>query len=300
MTDAAAAPADGVPAGVPAGDPTPAAGLTGLSEDYLGNEGLKDFKDVNGLAKAYLDTKSMVGRSIQVPGDDAGNDDWDKFYGSISDKTGNRVMPRPNGENAEAMKGLYAAMGRPEDVGGYDIPDIDGAQIDDGRRDMLRGLAHDAGLSNEQFSKVLGGVLQSDVDAQAQHDLSVKEGVQALQSELGFAYDGKMKGAEHIKNTFFKFIDIPLEQMGAESARAFIELADAFGSEANGVVADKGMQQGTLSPSQAQEKISEIMNNKEHPYWKPDDPANNVARAKMRELHKLVAFNEREDVITLG
>ncbi len=301
MNEAAAAAPEAAPA--PEGEPDGshlATGLVGLSEDFTGNEGLKDFKDINGLAKAYLDTKSMVGKSLHVPGEDAGTEDWDKFYNTVGEKTGNRVMPRPNSENDEAMKGLYDAMGRPSEAGGYEVPEIEGAAMDENRGEMLKGLAHEAGLSKEQFNKVLGGVLESDALAEQQHDLDVKEGVQSLRNELGFSYDEKMRGAERIKDTFFDFIGVPLEKMGADSARAFIKLADAFGGESSSLIMDKGDQQGAMTPAQAKEKISEIMNNKDHPYWDPSDPANGVARAKMRELHKQVAFTERDDVITIG
>ena len=42
-----------------------------LSEDNAANKGLADFKDLNGLAKAYLDTKADNGRSLRLPGPDA-------------------------------------------------------------------------------------------------------------------------------------------------------------------------------------------------------------------------------------
>ena len=298
MSEAAAA--EGTKDGAPDGSQLATNGLSGLSDDYQGNEALKDFSDVNGLAKAYLDTKSMVGKSLHVPGEDAGTDDWDKFYNTVGEKTGNRVMARPNEENAEAMKSVYDALGRPSEATGYEIPEVEGASMPEERGAMLKTLAHEAGLSKEQFNKVLGGVLQNDAVAEQQFDLEVKEGIQGLHTELGFAYDEKMRNAERIKDTFFDFIGTPLEQMGADSARAFIKLAEAFGGESNSFVSEKGEQQGALSPAQAQEKISEIMNNKDHAYWNPADPANNVARAKMRELHKQVAHSQRDDVITIG
>ena len=40
-----------------------------------------------------------------------------------------------------------------------------------------------------------------------------------------------------------------------------------------------------ITPNEAMSQISEILNNKEHAYWQPRDPANKVAMERMVKLH---------------
>jgi hypothetical protein len=57
-----------------------------LPEDVRSDPGLQSFNDFGGLAKSYLETKSMVGRSIQLPGKDSKPEDVDKWAGETSAK----------------------------------------------------------------------------------------------------------------------------------------------------------------------------------------------------------------------
>jgi hypothetical protein len=50
-----------------------------LPEDIRSDPGLQSFNDFGGLAKSYLETKSMVGRSIQLPAKDGKPEDLAKW-----------------------------------------------------------------------------------------------------------------------------------------------------------------------------------------------------------------------------
>lgn len=52
-----------------------------LPEGIRGAASLESIKDINGLAAAYVSTKSMVGAdTIKLPGENSSADDWNAFY----------------------------------------------------------------------------------------------------------------------------------------------------------------------------------------------------------------------------
>lgn len=258
-----------------------------LAEEYRGATVLQDFKDVNGLAKAYIDTKQMVGNTLRVPSDEAGNEDWDKFYNTLNERTNNRVMPRPDPENPEAVKAIYNALGRPEEAKEYELPKHEGLDLPEERQALLREAAYEANLTKTQFNKVLDKVLAADAAAVADQQHALQEGMKALNQEWGVTFDNKVRAAEQVKNQFFKFIDVPVSQLGADTVRAFAQLAEQFGGEGKGLIDGHQQESGKLTPDEAKLQIAEMMNNKNHPYWNKADPGNEAARRKMRELHKL-------------
>lgn len=53
----------------------------GLHEDRREENALKDFKNVDGLAKAFVDTKRMVGKeTIGIPNENSSEGDWQAFF----------------------------------------------------------------------------------------------------------------------------------------------------------------------------------------------------------------------------
>lgn len=57
-----------------------------LSEDLRAEKSLESFKDINGLAKSYIETKRMVGErqgGITLPKPDAKPEEWAAFYGKL-------------------------------------------------------------------------------------------------------------------------------------------------------------------------------------------------------------------------
>lgn len=57
-----------------------------IPDDIRSDPGLQSFNDVGSLAKSYLETKSMVGRSIQLPAKESKPEDIEKWSGDVSAK----------------------------------------------------------------------------------------------------------------------------------------------------------------------------------------------------------------------
>ncbi len=121
-----------------AGDPF--TGLeTGIPE-WVGKHGIKDVspESFGKVAKIAMSAESLIGKSVQLPGDDAKPEDWSKFYGRVG---------RP--EKADSYE-FALPEGLPKD-----LPyDADFAL-------KFKPAAYDAGLTAKQAAKV--------------HDFYVKE-----------------------------------------------------------------------------------------------------------------------------
>ena len=139
MTDAALANGSGMP-----GTPPPAAGADGKPigavDPFDGLEtgtrewiGTKGYKSVSDVAKAAQNAESLIGRSIQLPGDDAKPEDVDKYISKATEKY------------------------RPKDANGYEFRLPDGVPKEmpydgDGAKEF-KSVAHEIGLTAKQAQK---------------------------------------------------------------------------------------------------------------------------------------------------
>ena len=95
-----------------------------LPEDIRSAKAFDSVKDVNSLAKQFLDAQSHMGNSIRIPGEDAGQEAIDAFNQKLMNKTS--LMQRP--ETPEDFDSVFKSMGKPEDASGYAVPeDITGS-----------------------------------------------------------------------------------------------------------------------------------------------------------------------------
>jgi hypothetical protein len=67
----------------------------------------------------------------------------------------------------------------------------------------------------------------------------------------------------------------------------FYGLSSSLRGEGSGASGDPSGGSAKLTPGEAKMRISEIMNNREHPYWVTSDPGHKAAIERMLELHKL-------------
>jgi hypothetical protein len=146
----------------------------GFADEVKNDPSVQKFGSSEELAKSYINAQKLIGRDkIPMPVTD---DDWADTW--------NR-------------------LGRPEDVGGYDIKkpeDMHPETVSPDDVDWLMNAAHKAGLNNEQAQSLFNdlaeranGVLNNrDASAEA----SRNEIVETLQNEWGTGYDANVKIAQ--------------------------------------------------------------------------------------------------------
>ena len=262
-----------------------------LPEDMRSNAGLADFSDVGSLAKSFLETKSMVGNSIRVPGEDAGDEARAEFNTKLLTSAPN-LMEKPNFDNAEQSETFYRSIGMPEKAEGYNMPEVEGMQLPEERSNLLKAAAHKAGISANQFSVVMQASLENDAALMAARETQRTEAMQGLRTEWGMAFDDNYKVASSIAAATgapASLVEaINGQQAGPEVIKWLHGLSAKFGPEGQQMI-NQGSQEreGAMTPADAKAKADEIMNNKAHPYWDPAHPGNADAIKKMIELRKM-------------
>lgn len=149
-----------------------------LPEDLKNDASLKDFKRLDGLARAFRDTKKMVGANTIVrPTDASKPEDWEAFY---------------------------EAGGRPKTPGDYtiEIPEQFKDYYDDDLLTEARGQFHKAGLNQKQAAAIINFynriVEQGNKDLQDQQKNDKLDAETALKEKWGIRYEEKLRLANRM------------------------------------------------------------------------------------------------------
>lgn len=256
----------------------------GLDGELQAAPALKDVKDVNSLAKQFVDLQQHMGRAVRVPGEDASQDAKQQFYQDLINKVPG-LMVKPNEEDADAMNAFYDTIGRPKEETGYELPEVEGVDLPEDRANFLRKVAHKNGIGKKQFKGLLSEIMEADKLGMDAHKEKVVESRDRLKREWGEAYEGR----ENVVLTAAKNSNAPDEIVNAiekgtmrgESLKWLYGLM-AQGSEDKNFADSHGA--ARLSPSEAEAQINEIMSNKKGPYWDASDPAHKATVKKVVEL----------------
>ncbi len=259
-----------------------------LPEDIRGAKAFDSVKDVNSLAKQFLDAQSHIGNSIRIPGEDAGQEAIDAFNQKLMNKT--NLMQKP--ETPEDYDNVFKAMGKPEDGTGYAMPeDVTGSY------DHLRDLALNANMTNKQFESLVKSVAQLDATAMETQQNQQQESINTVKKEWGAAFDRNASQAvAALEATGAPESVIELAKAGnvdGQTLKWFHALSQKIGGgEGSNAVADVGGDQ-VMTPAEARAQLDEIMQNgfadKSGPYWNVNHPRHEDTRAKAMKLRKLRA-----------
>lgn len=255
-----------------------------LPDDLKGNETLKSVPDVSTLAKNYLESQRYIGGSIRIPGADAGTEDWAKFDEKLAGVPGLTRLP---GEG-EAMDAVWNKLGRPDTADKYTIARGDKIERNAEAEGAFLAEAHKAGLTNAQAQAMIGyfdGLIGRGTEARA---TEAQQFEAQLKSEWGAAFEQKLQDAARAASYYggdelMKMLDA--SGLGNHPAliKAFAKMGDSIketpsaGSKATGFA---------MTPQEAREKISEIMNNRDHAYHNGRAAGHTDAVAKMQDLFR--------------
>ena len=239
------------------------------------------------------DHRSHIGQSIRVPGADAGKEDWDKFNGKLAEKVPD-LMRTPNPEDSDSLNTFYDRMGRPEAADNYSIPELkdnEGAVIeglDHSMSEAFKAVAHKTGLSQKQYNEVVEGMTIMNIAEAKAHLDNVKVQQEAIATEWGAAEEQNY----NILKNFARKTDAPEglikalddKQVDAATAKWMLTAANATMGSKDRAIDDTTAHETAMTPSEANNKYMEIMNNKEHPYWNKMDTGHKAAITRVREL----------------
>lgn len=259
--------------------------MDGLQSDELkSSEALKQFSDLDSLAKGYSDLKAYQGSSLRIPGEDAGDEARAEFNQKLLEQVPT-LMVRPDFNDENLSNDFYKSLGRPDEYSGYEIPEVEGIQIGEERAKALQEIAFGEGLTKKQFGSFLEKTLALDVAEMQSSTEASEQSMVALKQELGYAFTETLAEAEKVRAGFFPQID--QAQLDPTTIKSFAAIAKQLGSEAVNLAGQAGVKEPTLTPAHAQEKINEINMNATHPYWVAGHPDHDAAVQKMLSLMRL-------------
>lgn len=248
-----------------------------LPEDLREDPSLKDFKDVGGLAKSYIHAQKMVGslgndpdRLVQMPGEDATDDDIAEFYNKL---------------------------GRPEEASAYELnyDEESPAKIQGEFVDQYKEWAHEAGLTPKQAQVLMdkysgwaeGIVEQSNKDYNEVRDQNEK----VLQDEFGGEYDNKValagRAAKELGGD--EFMDL-MEETGLGNdprvVKTFAKIGEMLSEDELG--AGGGGSQFGMTPAHAKAELSELSmdGDFQKALMDPENPGHKAAIERRSRLYK--------------
>jgi len=202
-----------------------------LPEGIRENASLADVKDIAGLAQRFIDTKAMVGNSMRMPSDDAGQEDVTAFANKILENNALGLMRKPDSEDPTSYDSIYNTLGRPEDTSGYEA----GEGVDAQMFGAMAAKAHELGLSKKQYEEL--SLAHSALATEQMNEVNGKrqQGIDQLQGEWAGAYNEKVGRAGQMIKQFggHEGLEAALanNQIDAATLRLLDTIATQIGAE---------------------------------------------------------------------
>jgi len=225
-----------------------------ISEEFRNDPNIEKFTEIDALAKSYINATQMIGKDkVAVPNKNSTDDQWNEVY----DKLG-----RP--ESAEK----YSLNAKSEVV-----------PIDEQAIKQFAENAHQLGLNNKQAQGILefyknnmeGMAQQAKVDTET----AQAQSTQQLRQEWGREFDTNIKkaGALAKANMNPEILDMQLKdgmRLGdhPEIIKGFAKIAGMMSEDK--IVSTES--ENVSSNTDVETEISDIMNNKDGPYWNKSHP----------------------------
>ena len=269
-----------------------------LPEDLQAAESLQNFKGVDDLAKSYVETKRLQGRSIQLLPEDASDEQRAAQRAEIMEKIPG-WMPKPDPENADQNADFWKSLGKPAKADEYKAPDELKSSL---KEDIgeIQVLADKANLTQSQFNTLVGIMDESAALSEQAGIEAFNEQIQELKGTWGAAYEQEYGKAQAVAEAVSRETGIDIATLfkngtaTADFVKIFNAVSKMVGGESVTVTQDKTTTD-LMTPSEAQSALDAIHGNKEHPYWDKNLPAEQKAREQKRyvELVRLTKGGQK-------
>lgn len=263
--------------------------LSALPEDLRSDPSLGDIKDIEGLAKSYVNAQRMIGNSIRIPSEDASIEAKQEFYKRLESVPG--VMKAPDFENPDERDAFFNRLGRPESPDKYNFQIPEDINADGNLVNEFASLAHQAGLTNEQANRLVAFEIERANAYNEQLADRANQAEQVLRQKWGADFDTRLDGAKSVLKQYAGDFPEAVQELVnspvASNPAVIAMLSDLFGSlqEAGTIQSTEQTQYGT-TPSEALAQIEDIMNNAAHPYHNDADVEHKAAVEKVHKLYR--------------
>ena len=241
-----------------------------ISEEFRNDPNIEKFTEIDALAKSYINATQMIGKDkVAVPNKNSTDDQWNEVY----DK-----------------------LGRPESADKYSLnAKSEVVPIDDNAIKQFAENAHQLGLNNKQAQGILefyknnmeGMAHQAKVDTETAQAQSTQE----LRQEWGREFDTNIKkaGALAKANMNPEILDMQLKdgmRLGdhPEIIKGFAKIAGMMSEDK--IVSTES--ENVSSNTDVETEISDIMNNKDGPYWNRSHPDHDKVVQQVYTLREMI------------
>jgi hypothetical protein len=225
-----------------------------ISEEFRNDPNIEKFTEIDALAKSYINATQMIGKDkVAVPNKNSTDDQWNEVY----DK-----------------------LGRPESADKYSLnAKSEVVPIDENAIKQFAENAHQLGLNNKQAQGILE-FYKNNMESMAQQakvntETAQAQSEQQLRQEWGREFDTNVKkaGALAKANMNPEILDMQLKdgmRLGdhPEIIKGFAKIAGMMSEDK--IVSTES--ENVSSNTDVETEISDIMNNKDGPYWNKSHP----------------------------
>ena len=241
-----------------------------ISEEFRNDPNIEKFTEIDALAKSYINATQMIGKDkVAVPNKNSTEDQWNEVY----DK-----------------------LGRPESADKYSLnAKSEVVPIDEQAIKQFAENAHQLGLNNKQAQGILefyknnmeGMAHQAKVDTET----AQAQSTQQLRQEWGREFDTNIKkaGALAKANMNPEILDMQLKdgmRLGdhPEIIKGFAKIAGMMSEDK--IVSTES--ENVSSNTDVETEISDIMNNKDGPYWNRSHPDHDKVVQQVYTLREMI------------
>jgi hypothetical protein len=241
-----------------------------ISEEFRNDPNIEKFTEIDALAKSYINATQMIGKDkVAVPNKNSTEDQWNEVY----DK-----------------------LGRPESADKYSLnAKSEVVPIDETAIKQFAENAHQLGLNNKQAQGILefyknnmeGMAQQAKVDTET----AQVQSEQQLRQEWGREFESNVKkaGALAKANMNPEILDMQLKdgmRLGdhPEIIKGFAKIAGMMSEDK--IVSTES--ENVSSNTDVETEISDIMNNKDGPYWNKAHPDHDKVVQQVYTLREML------------
>jgi hypothetical protein len=170
--------------------------LSLIDEELRKQSNISNFKDINALAKSFIEKDKMIGGSVRIPPKDASPEAKQEFFSKLKDIDG--ILLKDD-------KDLFSKLGRPESADKYDIDNMLPEQFRNNFKadiDEFKRVIFDLGLSNDQ-AKMLAekqlNIIELNNKRSAEEKTKAEESLKKL---WGQDYDNRLNAAKQVAKIY--------------------------------------------------------------------------------------------------
>lgn len=257
-----------------------------LPEEVRGWDEAKNADNPDKFWQQMSAHRRMLGQSIRIPTDEASAEDMEAFYGKVQNKV-NGLMRVPDPENTEQIRDTFKKLGLPDSADGYGNLDAEGFDPNDPNYNVLKGMAHDAGLTKAQFKALAKKMHEGNYEQSLQAQQKQSNDFNVLKGEWGHALDHRLEVAANMAEKTGappQLVEsVKAGKVDSTTAKWLYGLSQQLGGEiasfTNSAIAQP-------TPAELQADIDEIMGNAKGAYWDNQHPAHKRTVDKVLELRK--------------